>query len=61
MRRIKTSLCLLFIFFSANLAIAQKEITFSIENVTAPTNEKYFYKTENSLIQYYGRIQTSQC
>ncbi len=58
MRAIKFIIFFLITFLFANQKMyAQKEITFSIENASAPVSGKDFYKADNSLIQYYGRIQ----
>lgn len=60
MRTIKVFMSLLVILFFINQKIyAQKEITFSIENASANSSAKNFYKAGNPLIQYYGRIQTT--
>jgi hypothetical protein len=57
MRLIKTSTLHLFILFSFYTVKAQEKITFTIEKASAAKGGNNFFKADDSLIQYYGRIQ----
>lgn len=57
MRFIKTALCLLILSAAAKEIFAQKKLTFSIEQSSPSATLKDFHKADNSLIQYYGRIE----
>ena len=59
MRFIKTALCLLFVLTGNKEIFAQKGLAISIEQSNAPLTSKDFYKADNSLVQYYGRIEKS--
>jgi len=57
MRFIKISILLFAIALTTITVTAQKETKFTIEKATAPTAQSNFFRADNSLIQYYGRIQ----
>ena len=57
MRVIKTAICLILVLSGTKELFAQKVISISIEQSNAPEGSKDFYKADNSLIQYYGRIE----
>ena len=57
MRFIKTAICLILVLSGTKEVFAQKDISISIEQSNAPKGSKDFYKADNSLIQYYGRIE----
>src|SRR5665213_663845 len=59
MPSIKSSIFLLLILFCSNKIFAQNQLHFSIEESAVPNNSKHFFKADDSLIQYYGRLQNS--
>ncbi|HET7117428.1 MAG TPA: SGNH/GDSL hydrolase family protein [Hanamia sp.] len=57
MRFIKTTICLLLALTGSKEIFAQKDLAISIEQSNPPIGSKDFYKADNALIQYYGRIE----
>jgi len=57
MRLIKNSIFFLAILLCTQTVKAQKGIKYIIEKATTQRTEKNFFKADNSLLQYYGRIQ----
>lgn len=57
MKFIKTTLCILIALTGGSKVFAQKGLSISIEKAKSQITSKDFYKADNSLIQYYGRIE----
>ncbi len=57
MKFFKTVLCILIAFSAGNNVSAQNELSISMKPSKPEIGSKDFYKADNSLIQYYGRIE----